>query len=287
MSDDFLGKMYSDGEVIFKEGDKAEMMYVIQSGKVEIAKDTPSGRASIATLHSGEVFGEMSLFDKLPRSATALASGATRVLSIDRKKLFKTINSDPTLVFKILETLSQRIRTLNRDLAELNRNKSGMLKMCFNLEDTCRMVLEEAKKIAPAENGSIMLMNEDGSLHIQAAFGTETASKLMLKIGDGIAGDVLQSGKAELIKDVGEDPRFKPGKAVIKSLLCVPLKCLGNNIGVINLSNCAERSFSIDDLKFLHSLSTYAAMAIQNTINVTSLNNATNHILRNATMLDV
>jgi len=287
MSDDFLGKIYSDGEVIFREGDIAEMMYVIQSGKVEIVKDTPSGRSSIATLHSGEVFGEMSLFDKLPRSATAVSSGAARVLSIDRKKLFKTINSDPTLVFKILETLSQRIRTLNQDLAELKRNKSGMLKMCFNLEDTCRMILEEAKNILTAESGSVMLMDEEGSLHIKSAFGTEAASKLLLKIGEGIAGNVLRTGQAELINNAGEDPRFKPGKTVIKSLLCVPLKCQGKNFGVINLSNCTERLFSLDDLKVLHSLSIYAAMAIQNAINIADLNNATNHILRHATMLDV
>ena len=113
MKDGELGKLYSDSEFVFKEGDKGESMYVIQSGKVRITKNTPAGEVTIATLKSGEIFGEMALFDKMPRSANALATGEARVLSIDRKKLFTTISRDPTLVFKIIESMSQRIRGLN------------------------------------------------------------------------------------------------------------------------------------------------------------------------------
>ena len=116
MKEGELGKMYSDGEIIFKEGERGDVMYVIQSGEVKISKKLVSDHTIIATLHSGEIFGEMAIFDKLPRSATAMASGEARVLSIDKKKLFSTISHDPTLAFKIIETMSQRIRKLDENL---------------------------------------------------------------------------------------------------------------------------------------------------------------------------
>ena len=71
----------------------------------------------------------MSLFDKLPRSATAIACGEARILSIDKKKLFSNISRDPTLVFRILETMSQRIRKLNENLAKLEKDRVGIFKL--------------------------------------------------------------------------------------------------------------------------------------------------------------
>ena len=65
-------------------------MYVIQSGRVRITKQTLDGDITVATLERGEIIGEMSLFDKLPRSATAIACGEARILSIDKKNFFPT-----------------------------------------------------------------------------------------------------------------------------------------------------------------------------------------------------
>ena len=106
MKEGELGKTYAGGEIIFREGDKGEMMYVIQAGKVSIVKNTPTGDLILATLDSGDIFGEMALFDKMPRSATAKASGSARVLSIDRGKLFATISRD--IIVKKLGRLQPR-----------------------------------------------------------------------------------------------------------------------------------------------------------------------------------
>ena len=123
MKEGELGKIYSDGDIIFREGDIGEVMYVIQSGNVKVTKKTDSGEVLLATLENGEVFGEMALFDRQPRSATVVASGDARILSVDKKKLFSMISRDPTLVFKMLESMSQRLRRVDSELSRLMGEK--------------------------------------------------------------------------------------------------------------------------------------------------------------------
>ncbi len=289
MRDGELGKVYTNGEVICKEGEKGEAMYVIQSGKVKITKQSQSGETLLATLESGNMFGEMALFDKLPRSASATALGEARVLSIDKKKLFTTISRDPTLVFKILETMSQRIRRLNENLTGLKDARTDMMHVLCDVDQTCQLVLNEAKSIIKADNGSIMLYDDKtNTLSISAAFGTESDKKLTFAAGEGIAGDVLKSGLAELVNNVAIDRRYKAGEIKIQSMMCVPLKYAEKQVGVMNMSLCnSDRLFTIDDLKSLNSLTTYTAMAIQNARNFSGIRNAATNVLRHATLLNM
>ena len=286
MKDGELGKLYADSEVVFKEGDKGESMYVIQSGKVRITKNTPAGEVTIATLKSGEIFGEMALFDKMPRSANALATGEARVLSIDRKKLFTTISRDPTLVFKIIESMSQRIRGLNEELSKFRNAGDDIEKMSFDVKQTCQMVLKEAKKVIKADNGSLMLLDEDGvTLSIMTAFGKESTKKTKLQAGVGIAGNVLSSGRSELVNNATVDSRFVSGATQINSLLCVPLKYNDRVFGVINMSNNPERLYTIEDLALLTSLSVYSSVVIQNALNFSRLRSTAEGILKHATLI--
>ena len=289
MRDGELGHVYLNGEVICKEGDKGDEMFVIQSGKVKITKKSQAGEITLATLESGNLFGEMALFDKLPRSATAVALGEARVLSIAKKKLFSTIAHDPTLVFKILETMSQRIRRLNENIAGLREARSEMMHVLCNVDETCQVILNEAKNIISADNGSIMLYDEKtGKMAISAAFGTEAAEKITFSAGEGIAGDVLKSGLAEMVNNVAIDPRYKAGDIKIHSMMCVPLKYAEKQVGVINMSlNSSDRLFTIDDLKALNSLTTYTAMVIQTAKNLCNIRNAATNVIRHATLLNM
>jgi putative methionine-R-sulfoxide reductase with GAF domain len=279
-----LGKIYTDREVIFNEGDRGEVMYVIQSGKVTITKKTESESTILATLEAGDIFGEMALFDKQSRSATVVASGEARILSVDKKKLFSNISRDPTLVFKLLESMSMRIRRLNEDLTQFKKSKFDALHACVNKDDTCKLVLEEAKNIISADNGSVMLLDEkEQALIITASFGKKSESTVRLTVGEGIAGNVLKSGRAELVNNVSMDARYKAGTAHIKSMICIPLRCNDRNIGVLNMSNNTDTLFTLDDLRILNALSFYASVAIENARNFSTLNEASEKILKHAT----
>jgi CRP-like cAMP-binding protein len=123
MKESELGKTYNDGDIICHEGDEGKSMYVIQSGKVEVIKKRPEGELKLRIMTKGEIFGEIALFDHMPRSATVKAVGEAVVLSIDKKGFFAKASKDPTLVFNILEGMSKRIRDLTHELSKYKKDE--------------------------------------------------------------------------------------------------------------------------------------------------------------------
>ena len=112
-----LGKVYHDGDVIIRQGDVDDCMYVIQEGKVEIVLESKGQENILTVLDTGDFFGEMALFDKDVRSATVRALGETKVLTVDKKSLMRRFLEDPSLAFRLVETMSKRIRELQDKVA--------------------------------------------------------------------------------------------------------------------------------------------------------------------------
>lgn len=105
-----LGKDYKDGDNIFKENSVGREMYIILTGRVKVIKEKEGVETTLAILEEGDFFGEMSLFDNNPRSATVKAMGNVKLLEINQKNFLKKISRDPSLAFRMLEKMSQRIR---------------------------------------------------------------------------------------------------------------------------------------------------------------------------------
>ncbi len=286
MKEGELGRLYKDGEIICREGDEGNNMYVLQAGKVEVVKKMPDGELALRTLTTGELFGEMALFDRMPRSATVRAVGEARVLSVDKKGFFSRVSKDPTLAFNILESMSKRIRILNDEISKLKRKKGEILGPFADLKGTCELILDEVKHSIKSDNGSIMLLDEKKNiLKIVAAFGTESNKKAELKTGTGIAGDVVKTGKIELINNISADPRFEKGEAKIETLLCAPLKSRNKIFGVINLSNSQGNFFNLDDLKLMRVFAFYTSIAIENTRLFSMTERIANTIIKHATLV--
>lgn len=112
-----LGKVYQNGEVILKQGEVGDSMYVIQSGSAEVVEEVGDKTVPLAVLNANDFFGEMALFGSQLRSATVRALGTVRVLTVDKKILLRRIQQDPALAFRLLEHLCQRLRKLNSEYA--------------------------------------------------------------------------------------------------------------------------------------------------------------------------
>lgn len=271
-----LGLKYDDGTVIFREDEPGECMYYISQGKVKISKSSPKGEVHIATLGEGDIFGEMAIFDRLPRSATATVFGETRLITVDKQKFLASISRDPTLAFRILEAMSTRTRLLNTQYTETRNRKFEILKAALDLQQVCVLILDEARQAVEADNGSIMLLDKDGeTLKIAAAFGKEQPDKIEFKVGDGIAGKVLEAGQAQMINNVSVSPLFKPGGQAINSIVCVPLINEDRKLGVLNLSSVSDKIFNMYDLKLIQVLASYSAIAIQSALSFEELKEAT------------
>lgn len=120
MSAGDLGKTYSDGELIIRQGEVGNCMYVVQSGKVEVFKVHGDSEIVLATMGEGDFFGEMALIDRDVRSASIRAAGEARVLKVDKRTFLGQVHADPTIALRIVQKMSQRIRELHAELARKN-----------------------------------------------------------------------------------------------------------------------------------------------------------------------
>jgi len=119
MSIGALGRVYQDGELIVEQGETGKCMYIVQQGQVDVLVAGSDGETLLSVLGPGDVFGEMALFTKQPRSATVRAHGEARVLTVDKRGFMKRIHQDPSLAFRILQNMSQRIQRLNEEVTRL------------------------------------------------------------------------------------------------------------------------------------------------------------------------
>ncbi len=107
-------------QVLFQRGDAGDGLYAIVSGQVRIVLEGASGSEVIVrVLATGDVFGEFSALDGLPRSATAIASTGVRGLHISSRDFDRWLEMHPAVARPMLALLAQRVRTTNDQLAEI------------------------------------------------------------------------------------------------------------------------------------------------------------------------
>ncbi|MGH9029645.1 MAG: cyclic nucleotide-binding domain-containing protein [Acidimicrobiales bacterium] len=97
------------GSIMTREGADGGLAFIIASGRAEVRR----GGKHLARIGPGEVVGELSLIDGQPRSATVIATTDMEVLELDRRDLLKVMRKVPSVVRKLLESLSERLREVN------------------------------------------------------------------------------------------------------------------------------------------------------------------------------
>ena len=127
-------KPYDKGSHIFKKGDPGDSMFVVTHGEVEILSD---GKV-VDHLTDGEIFGEMALIDKAPRSASVTTLEESKILKIARTDFFQIIRDKPPLATKLLwsflQVLSTRLRTTNEELSGFREGVEDLTEELFELE---------------------------------------------------------------------------------------------------------------------------------------------------------
>lgn len=112
---------YEAGEVIVKENDLGETAYVIGQGRVEVTRELNGRNVHLAYLGVGDTFGEMSVIDEKPRSASVTAVTETVVSEIRRGDFFNIFQTDPNVALTLLRVLFERLREADAMILRLQK----------------------------------------------------------------------------------------------------------------------------------------------------------------------
>ncbi len=164
-----------------------------------------------------------------------------------------------------------------REAEQLNRLRiltelSALINSTLDTREIRKRAIEAATRLMHAETGSLLLVDpERKELFFEVALGEqgEKLKEIRLRIGEGIAGYVAQTGEPLIIHDVQNDPRFFRGADEksdfrTRTMLCVPVKSRDTVVGVLQAINKKDGRFNEDDLDTLASLANQVAVAIEN-----------------------
>jgi CRP-like cAMP-binding protein len=112
-------RVFAQGDLIFEEDDAGDVLFIIQSGEVELSRRAMTGRHTIATLTAGEFFGEMCVVIGERRTARAVAKRDTRLLELDGETLEAMCVDRPEIAIRIISRLTARLIESERRFSAL------------------------------------------------------------------------------------------------------------------------------------------------------------------------
>ncbi len=154
-----FGRRVPAGTVVFQEGDPGQDMYIIQAGRVKITKRVRDMEKTLVVLGHGEFFGEMSILNDKPRSASAIAVDDCDLLVIDRRTFEAMVKGNPEIALRIIKKLAARLQEADHQIENLlikdntgrvvnhlarltpaGRQTTGGVELGVSVEDVANMV---------------------------------------------------------------------------------------------------------------------------------------------------
>ena len=196
--EELFGSLYEKGHVLFRQGDPADVMYVIQSGALEVVQQRGAQEEVLAFLEKGDLVGEIALLDRDVRTATVRTITRSRLLPFTRESLLSHVRTDPHICHHILKALTAKMLRTDRRLLKRLQG-AGELQLMHNdghADPTISLpLLERLWKV------------EKKAVHLDAG-------EILFEEGD--SGDclyIVKKGLVEIIRGTGTELR--------------PVACLG------------------------------------------------------------
>jgi signal transduction histidine kinase len=144
---------------------------------------------------------------------------------------------------------------------------SNVIHSTLEPQEALQLIVSEAVRLIHASSGSVVLINPTSDfLEIHASQNLPSAAtRLKLRVGEGITGWVARTGKPARVGDVTQDPRYVMARRSVRSELAVPLEVNGETRGVLNMDSDRADAFTTEDQELLQELAVQAAKVIQNT----------------------
>lgn len=183
---------FEPGEVLFREGEAGEQMYVIQSGAVRISKSVHGDEKLLAVLGPGEFFGEMALLNGKPRSATATVVERARCLVIDSRTLEEMVARNAEIALRLIKKLAMRL-----DSAD------SLIEILLHRDPKARVLLalsRHAEATGETTAGGVLVRVTVADVARDAVADVEIAEEMMARLARlGLARD---EGNGILVTDL-------------------------------------------------------------------------------------
>ena len=154
----------------------------------------------------------------------------------------------------------------------------------LQLDQVLKTIMEKVNELMSPDTWSLLLVDEKtNELYFQVATGAaaDKLKEVRLKMGEGIAGWVAQTGQSAVVPDVQKDKRFaghvdEITNILTRSIICVPIRTKDRVLGVIEIINyVGKRDFRPEDVALLQAMADYAAIALENAIHVQRIHELT------------
>ena len=165
----YYQRTLSPGETVFEAGDPGDQLYVIQSGEVELVRETESRQRVVARLGPGDFFGELGVVMGERRSARAVAVNTTRLIALDRDTLEAMCLEQPVIAIRMIRVLVSRLIEAERRLAALGVDDlmrpivRSLLRHGVAEKDAGMRI--ESKLAALAESAGLSMLEAHRALH--------------------------------------------------------------------------------------------------------------------------
>jgi hypothetical protein len=269
---------YADGETVFNQGDPGDAMYFVVEGQVRIELRVDSEgltRKTLAFLGAGNHFGEMSLCDSKPRSASAVTIGPTVLLRLP-KNAFDSVmrhssEAGMSLLFGMIRTSSDRIRWLGSQLVVYDEIGKAIGES-KQLRDLLDVVLHQLCVATLADWGLLLLKSQfSGELEVRAVEGLSLSAEQERSVaaGKGFLERLLQNPRDLLVRDIANELELRDCSRIgfeLPSLLAVPIEVDSGLLGVISLGAQNPGQFDLDDINLVRGVARQAGQAIVNAL---------------------
>lgn len=144
LSDSLITRRCKAGEIIFREGERGDVMYLIWSGRVAIVKGDLDAPSILSYKGTGEIIGEMALLENQPRSASVIALEEVHLQGMNRQRFQQLLQENPSVSFSIMEMLSARLRRAS----ELRSNSDQSERQLQHQVDTLRTEKQRLEELS-------------------------------------------------------------------------------------------------------------------------------------------
>lgn len=184
-------RTFDPGQIVFREGDASDTCYIVRSGRARAVREHPDGRTiTLATFGSGDIFGELAMFEDERRSATVEAVQRTSVVAVLGPDMRRLMVEHPGISVRLVVALGRRLRETNERLA----------KQSFQtVQSRVAVVLGELVAQAVAAGGSeqeVLVTATQADLAKLAGSSRESASRFLAVLERA---GVISQGRGRLV----------------------------------------------------------------------------------------